>query len=88
VPVYAHLQDWTVHEDGQDESIGRIMEGRESSSRPEYAWSWSITSMMYWEGRATVTTSGNAPTLEQAKADFRSNWKRLKAWVVVQSAPP
>jgi hypothetical protein len=77
--VYAHLKDWEVWEDGKE--IGRIMEGREGATKSEQAWFWAITSLEYgMRARARVTTEGHARTLDEAKADFRRNWKRMKAW--------
>jgi hypothetical protein len=41
-PVYAHLADYEVMEDGR--SIGSIKQEREEEPRnPERAWSWSLT---------------------------------------------
>ncbi len=77
--AFAHLADWSVHEDGKEEPIGCIYE-RHAPARPELAWLWSITSLQFWAGRHEVTTSGHAATLDAAKAAFRANWERLKAW--------
>ena len=66
--------DWTVHEDG--EQIGRLYEDV-NATRPENQWFWSIQVM--GPARDRVQTDGRAPTLEQAKADFRIAWENFKA---------
>jgi hypothetical protein len=66
--------DWSIHKDGQE--IGRLYEDR-TASRPENAWFWSITVM--GPARHKVRTDGRAPTLEQAKAKFRTSWAEFKA---------
>ena len=71
--AFAHLRDWSVYEDGQD--IGRLCE-QHAPSRPELAWYWSITVM--GPARDRVRTEGHAPTLEQAKVDFRTHWEAFK----------
>jgi hypothetical protein len=73
-PVYAHLDDWEVLEDG--EPIGRIYESREK--RPGLEWYWSITSMRYWDARQFVTTHAYATSLDEAKKAFWENWEGLK----------
>jgi hypothetical protein len=66
-------KDWCVYEDGQE--IGRLYEDV-TASRPENAWFWSLTVM--GPSRDRVQTNGRAPTLEQAKADFRAQWEAFK----------
>jgi hypothetical protein len=57
-PVYAHLKDYTVFEDGKE--IGRIYELR-PPTQPTVAWSWSITTL--GPGRGHVKTDDRAATL-------------------------
>ena len=71
-PVYADQLDYTVFEDGR--AIGRMYEDKHS--RPELRWFWSIT--VYVHPRLGVTTSGRAPSLEEAKAKFLSSWGSVK----------
>ena len=73
-PVYAHLLDYDVMEDGQ--TIGRIMEERES--KPGRAWSWFL--QIAGAHRAGVLTWGYGASLEDAKAAFRASLDGYKAW--------
>ena len=75
--AFAHLADFTVHEDGRVEPIGRIYEVY-APSRPEVAWTWSIIVM--GEARGNVTTDGNAPTFDEVKRQFAECRERFKAW--------
>jgi hypothetical protein len=64
-PVYAHLADYEVMEDGR--SIGSIKQEREEEPRnPERAWSWSLT--IVGARLAGIKTSGYGPSLEDVKA--------------------
>jgi hypothetical protein len=72
--AFAHLADYTVHEDGRAEPIGRLYEVH-APSRPENAWTWSITVM--GEARGHVTTDGNAPTFDEVKRRFTECWERF-----------
>jgi hypothetical protein len=60
--AFAHLADYTVHDDGRAEPIGRIYEVY-APMRPELAWFWSI--IVLGKAREHVTTQGNEPTLEE-----------------------
>jgi hypothetical protein len=71
--AFAHLRDWSVYADGQE--IGRLRE-QHAPARPELAWSWSITAS--GPGRGRVRIEGHAPTLEQAKVDFRTHGRRSR----------
>jgi hypothetical protein len=75
--AFARLADYTVHEDGRAEPIGRISE-EHAPTRPELAWSWSIT--VLGKARAHVTTQGDAPSFEEVKLRFAECWERFKAW--------
>jgi hypothetical protein len=69
------LADWQVLDDGKP--VGRIYE-RHTPASPDQAWFWSITE--YVEPRAGVSISGTAGTFEAAKAAFRKNWDKWRAW--------
>jgi hypothetical protein len=75
--AFAHLADYTVHDDDRAEPIGRIYEVY-APMRPELAWFWSITAL--GKAREHVTTQGNAPTFEEVKLRFAESWERFKAW--------
>jgi hypothetical protein len=66
-----------VHEDGRAESIDRIYEAH-APTRPELAWSWSIT--VLGKARGHVTMQGDAPSLDEVKRRFADCWERFKAW--------
>jgi hypothetical protein len=70
-PVYAHLLDYDVMEDGQ--SIGRIMEQRELLPGRKWAWYLQITGAH----RAGVLAWGYGASLEDAKTAFRAS---LEGW--------
>jgi hypothetical protein len=63
-PVYAHLADYDVLEDGQ--SIGRIMEQREPVPGREWFWSLTITGAH----QAGVVTSGYAAASRMPRRRF------------------
>jgi hypothetical protein len=71
-PAYRDTIDYIVIEDGR--SIGRIYEDRHS--RPELRWFWSIT--VYVDPKLGITTSGRAPSLDRAKAQFLPNWQKCR----------
>ena len=48
--------------------VGRIYEDALASTAAELRWFWSIT--VYVWPDASIVTSGRAPTLDQAKAEF------------------
>jgi hypothetical protein len=70
--VYADRQDWTIFDDGKP--VGRIYENAGASRPADLRWFWSVT--VYVDPMAGITTSGNVPTLERAKAEFQRNWMR------------
>jgi hypothetical protein len=49
-PVYEHLQDWTVLNDGQ---VARIYEDGSASTPPEMRRSWSVTVYVNPKARAS-----------------------------------
>ena len=65
-------------EDGRD--VGRLYEDRHS--KPELRWFWSIT--VYVDPKRGIITSGRAPTLEEAKAQFLTSWHKCRT----DSTPP
>ena len=69
-PVYADRQDWTILDEGKP--VGRIYEDASESKPADMRWTWSIT--VYVWPDAGIPTSGKAPTLDQAKAEFQRNW--------------
>jgi hypothetical protein len=73
-PVYEHLKDYSVFEDGAE--IGCIYEQRPPAP-PDAAWFWSIIGR--GPGRGRVKTDGRAPTFEDAKAEFAASWEAFKA---------
>jgi hypothetical protein len=46
------------------------------NSKPELRWFWSIT--LYVNPMLGITTSGRAPSLDAAKAQFLSNWQKCR----------
>jgi hypothetical protein len=54
--------------------VGRLYEDRHS--RPASRWLWAIT--IYVNPQLGITTSGRAPSLEQAKAQFLTNWRKYR----------
>ena len=46
-------------------------------SKPELRWFWSIT--VYVNPMLGITTSGRAPSLDQAKAQFLASWQKYRA---------
>ena len=64
-PVYAHLKDYTVVEDGI--AIGRIYEQRPGAP-PDALWEWSITVIV--PGPRRGNKDGRAVSFEDAKAQF------------------
>jgi hypothetical protein len=72
-PAYHHLVDYIVIQD--DRAVGRIYEDRQTL--PDLRWFWSIT--VYVDPKLGITTSGRAASLDEAKAQFLSNWQRFRA---------
>jgi hypothetical protein len=70
-PAYRDLLDYVIVEDGRD--VGRLDEDRHS--KPELRWFWSIT--VYVNPNLGIVTSGRAPSLDGAKAEFLRNWQKV-----------
>ena len=77
-PAYRDWLDYVIVEDGRD--VGRLYEDRHSP--PEYRWFWSIT--IYVNPMLGIVTSGRAPSLDEAKAQFLTNWQKCRT----DSTPP
>jgi hypothetical protein len=75
-PAYAHLQDWTVLDDGG--AVGRLYEDGSLSTPPELRWFWSV--VVYVPPAAGIVTSGKVPTLEGAKAQFEAALRQWLEW--------
>jgi hypothetical protein len=73
-PAYADHTDYVVLDDGR--IVGRIYEFRDSSMPADIRWFWSITMLVHRE--PGLVTDGRAPSLEEAKAQFRKNWEKAK----------
>jgi hypothetical protein len=67
------LADYCVIEDGQ--IIGRIYE--DQHTLPALRWFWSITE--YVDPALPITRNGRAPSLQDAKARFKSSWSKVRA---------
>jgi hypothetical protein len=78
-PAYRDWLDYIVLEDGR--AVGRMYEDRQTL--PELRWFWSIT--VYVNPKLGITTSGRAPSLDEAKAQFLNNWQRVAR---ADSTPP
>ena len=61
-----------IVENGQD--VGRLYEDRHAKA--ELRWFWSITVYVY--PMLVITTSGRAPSLDEAKAQFLSSWRKCR----------
>ena len=70
-PVYAHLADYTVIDAGRQ--VGRIYEDPHVCQ----PWFWSI---LVIGACHAGKTSGRAVSLEEAKADFQTNYRRWLIW--------
>ena len=75
VHCIARLRDWAVIEDGR--MVGRIVKDGSPSTPPDRRWSWSM--VMFVPDRTGIVTSSRAPTLSEAKDDFRRNWEGVRA---------
>jgi hypothetical protein len=76
---YRDWLDYTIVEDGRRD-VGRLYE--DGHSRPELRWFWSIT--VYINPNLGITTSGRAPTMNEAKEHFLRNWQKCRT---VSSCP-
>ena len=65
--------DYVIVNDGR--YVGRLYEDR--YSRPASRWFWAIT--IYVNPKLGISTSGRAPNLKQAKAQFLTNWRKCHA---------
>ena len=72
-PAYRDWLDYVIVEDDRD--VGRVYEDRHS--KPELRWFWSIT--VYVNPKLGIITSGRAASLDEAKAQFLTNWQRCRA---------
>ena len=77
-PAYADW-DYVVCEGGRE--IARIYEDRHV--RPELRWYWSLTVL---GAGHTGTASVRVPTLEQAKAQLQTNFKKWLVWAKLEEA--
>jgi hypothetical protein len=71
--AYRDWHDYVIVNDGR--SVGRLYEDQHSG--PASRWFWAIT--IYVTPKLGITTSGRAPSLEQAKAQFLTNWRKCHA---------
>jgi hypothetical protein len=71
--AYRDMLDYVIVNDGR--YVGRLYEDRHS--RPASRWFWTIT--IYVNPQLEISTSGHAPSLEQAKAQFLTNWRKCRA---------
>jgi hypothetical protein len=71
-PAYQDWLDYVIVENGRD--VGRLYEDRHS--RPELRWDWSIT--VYVDPTRGISTSGRAASINEAKAQFLSNWEKCR----------
>jgi hypothetical protein len=71
-PAFADWLDYVIVEDGRD--VGRLYEDR--NTLPALRWFWSIT--LYVNPMLGIVTSGRAPTIEEAKAQFLASWQRYR----------
>ena len=72
-PAYRDWLDYVIVADGR--AVGRIYEDRHSL--PDLRWFCSITVDV--DPKQGIITSGRAASLEEAKAQFLSNWQRCRA---------
>jgi len=72
-PAYRDWLDYVIVEAGRD--VGRLYEDRHSP--PELRWFWSIT--VHVNPMLGITTSGRAASIEDAKAQFLTNWQKCGA---------
>src|SRR3984893_10699987 len=72
-PAYRDWLDYVIFEDGR--GVGGLYEDRHS--RPDLRGFWSIT--VYVTPMLGIRTSGRAPSLEAAKVQFLTNWRKCRA---------
>ena len=74
-PAYADDLDAIVYDDGRP--IGRISEDRQH-------WFWTLT--VFGARHAGIATTGQASSLEQAKAELQANFKKWLVWSKLEEA--
>lgn len=74
-PASKEHVDFIIYDDG--EAVGRIYKIGGIDTAPDVRWSWSITA--YVDPMLGIATSAKVATLEEAKAQFRQNWRRANA---------
>ncbi len=72
-PAYRDWLDYVIVDDGRD--VGRLYEDRHGLA--EYRWFWSIT--VYVDPKLGIVTSGRAASMEEARTQFVTNWKKYRA---------
>jgi hypothetical protein len=73
-PAHADRPDYLVIEDG--ETIGRIYD--EGQYVPaDIRWFWSITAF-HVDPALGITTNGRVASLDEAKAQFRASWDKVR----------
>src|SRR5437764_12591 len=80
-PAYRDWLGYVIVEDGRD--VGRLYEDR--YSKPELRWFWSIT--VYVNPKLGIITSGRAATMDEAKAQFVTNWQKCPSGVRLPDFP-
>ena len=73
-PADADRPDYLVIE--HDKVIGRIYEQRYVPE--DVRWFWSITAF-HIDPALGIATNGRVPMLDEAKAQFKSSWERVRA---------
>jgi hypothetical protein len=71
-PAFREWLDYVIVENDRD--VGRLYEDRHS--RPELRWFWAIS--IYVDPKLGITASGRAASLEEAKAQFLTNWQKCR----------
>ena len=82
LPDDPERKDWSVIEDGA--VVGRICEDL-AVANPELRWFWSIFASRTDPRRLAKT--GRAPTLDEAKAQFRASWEEFTGETVSVKHP-
>ena len=73
-PDTANRKDYVIIDAGRE--IGRLYEDR--STLPELRWYWSI--IVIGAHQAGIRTNGRAATIEEAKAQFQTNYRKWLVW--------
>jgi hypothetical protein len=77
-PPDPNRQDCVIVDDGRE--VGRIYEDR--STLPELRWYWSVLAI--GAHQAGIKTSGRAATLQEAKAQFETNYRKWPVWAKLE----